>query len=951
MKLARLMFLILSFTSLGTQFVHAQTTSGSILGDVTDATGARLPGVTVKLLNQSTGAARETLTSEVGSYRFDALPPVDYTLTVELTGFSTVTRQNIKVPVATAIKIDFSLQVASTAETITVTEEVPLVETTENAVKTLIDNAKIEALPLKTRDFMNLALLAPGVVSDQSSDATGGETDSVSFGGMSERFKSMWLEGVDFNDEVTGGGSSLSSATRTQLAEEAIQEFQVMANSYSAEFGRTATGVINIVTKSGTNEFHGGGFIFRRDDRFAKPNYFARDKDVPPFNAEQYGATLGGPIVLNRTHFFGSYERRTSDRTSSIVIPATILNFVQGLGYDTRTEVSVPSKFNNYFGKLTHTFNPKHSLSFTALFDNRNVQNTQAGGTLSADSGYGDVRHSYFMTANLTSLLGSRFVNEFRFNDSYQQLFRTGTKTRPTLNFPSITFGRDQTQGRSQGNWIVSNTMSYNTAKHSIRFGFEGNVVNGHSVLNQNYQGTFDFLADQPVDPTNPATLPYRFTQGVELRKLHEWTISGYSGTGMTRNVTMYAAFVNDSFRVLRNLTLTLGLRYDLRLFKGDIGNGLPFPTDMTEQQFWVQLIEGNLRGTNYRPVPNDKKQWSPRIGLSWDPRNDGKTVIRAGAGLFHDKLVTETLRTIVGGYPGFIATNVANDSRVTNRPNTFFPNYPADRSILSEQGGSSFRIPSRTAETPYMEQYSAGVSHQLAKGLAISADYIYMYGLHFQITSHNMNARLPNGTYPLSSSQAQYLLLDTSNISKVKSLQFRVDKRFSDRFSFSSGYTYGHINEIAGGAFGGSQLSNAYDLKADFGPSGNDIRHRLTANSQYELPYGIKFGAVWQYSTGAPYNVITGNDDNRDLAITDRPAGVGYNSARGDTNTQLDLRTSKKFRIHEKAQVEVLWEMYNVFNTVNFLQYTGNMRSSLFGKPSAARDPFQGQIGAKFSF
>ena len=223
----------------------------------------------------------------------------------------------------------------------------------------------------------------------------------------------------------------------------------------------------------------------------------------------------------------------------------------------------------------------------------------------------------------------------------------------------------------------------------------------------------------------------------------------------MTRNVSMYAGFVNDSFRVRRNLTLTLGLRYDLRLFKGDIGNGLPFPTDMTEQQFWVRLIEGDLRGTNYRPVPDDKKQWSPRIGLSWDPRNDGKTVIRAGAGLFHDKLVTETLRTIVGGYPGFIATNVANDSRVTNRPNTFFPNYPTDRSILSEQGGSSFRIPSRTAETPYMEQYSAGVSHQLAKGLAFSADYIYMYGLHFQITGHNMNARLPNGTFPLRSSQA----------------------------------------------------------------------------------------------------------------------------------------------------------------------------------------------------
>ena len=951
MKRLRFSLFILLFVLAGLQKGQAQGTSGSILGDVTDATGARLPGVSVKLLNQATGATRETITTEVGSYRFDALPPVEYTLTVELTGFATVNRQNIKVPLASSVKIDFSLQVASSSETITVSEEAPLVETTENAIKTLIDNAKIQALPLKTRDFMNLALLAPGVVTDQASDAGGGETDSVSFGGMSERFKSMWLEGVDFNDEVTGGGSSLSSATRTQLAEEAIQEFQVMANSYSAEYGRTATGVINIVTKSGTNELHGGVFGFRRDERFAKPNFFARGKDVPPFDAQQYGATLGGPIVKNKTHFFGSYERRTSNRTSSVVIPSTILDFVKSLGYDTRTEVAVPSKFNNYFGKVTHSFNSKNTFSFTYLYDNRNVQNTQAGGTLAADSGYGDVRHSYFMTANLTSVLGSKMVNEFRFNDSYQQLFRTGTKKRPTLAFPSITFGRDQTQGRSQGNWILSDTMSYNTTNHSIRFGFEGNVVHGHSVLNQNYQGQFDFLVDQPVNPANPATLPYRFTQGVELRKLHDWTIDGYSGTGMTRDVTMYAAFINDSWRVRRNLTLTLGLRYDLRLFQGDIGNGLPFPTDMTEQQFWVRLIEGDLRGKNYRPVPDDKKQWSPRLGLSWDPRNDGKTVIRAGAGLFHDKLVTETLRTIVGGYPGFVATNVANDSRVTGKTNTFFPNYPTDRSILSEQGGTSFRIPSRTAETPYMEQFSAGVSHQVAKGLAVAVDYVYMHGLHFQITGHNMNARLPNGTYPLSASAAQYLLLDTSNVSKVKSLQVRVDKRFSKKVSFSTGYTYGHIKEIAGGAFGGSQLSNAYDLKADFGPSGNDIRHRLTANTQYELPFGVQFGGVWQYSTAAPYNIITGNDDNRDLAVTDRPAGVGYNAGRGDVNTQLDLRTSKKFKIKEKAQIELLWEMYNVFNTVNFLQYTGNMRSSLFGRPSAARDPFQGQIGARFTF
>src|SRR5262245_48253693 len=865
----------------------SQGSTGTILGDVTDASGARLPGATVKLLNQAIGATRETLTNEAGSYRFDALTPVDYTVTVEFPGFATITRQNVKVAVASQIKVDFKMEVATTTETINVTEQIPLVETTENAIKTFIDQSKIEELPLKTRDFIDLALLAPGVVTDQASDARGSETDSVSFGGMNERFKSVWLEGVDFNDEVTGGGSSLSSATRTQLAQEAIQEFQVMANAYSAEYGRSATGVMNIVTKSGTNDLHGNAFYFIRDDSFDKPNYFSQV--VQPFKAQQYGVTLGGPIVEDKAHFFGSYERRAADRSAAVTIPSQLVSFANQLGYDTRTDVAVPSRLSNYFGKLNYAVNSNHSVAMTWVYDRRTISNTQVGGNLSGDSGYNDKRRSFFLTTALTSLIGPNIVNELRFNRSIQTLFRDSEKTKPTLSFPAITFGRDNTQGRQQRNWILSDTMSHNIGNHSVRFGLEANIVGGNYVSSGNANGTFTFLTDQPVVAGNPATLPYRFQQGIELRlgKIDVW---GYNKSAYTRSSNIYALFINDSWRIRPNITLNAGVRYDVQFWRGDI-DGKPVPEDIPEQQFWVRMIEGDLRGQNWASAPDDLNNFSPRVGLSWDPKNDGKTVIRLGYGLFFDSLWTETLRSIVQGYPGYRATTVANDSRVTNLPNTFFPGYPTDRSILSEQGGASFRVPSNKSISPYMQQYSAGITREVRPGLGVSANYIYMYGLHFFIT-RNVNARLGvNGVCPLIAACTTLQLLDTSNISKVHSAQFQAEQRFAKGFTARVAYTLGDIKEFS------DSPNDNYNIRADWGPSGNDVRHRITSNLQYHLPYGIQLGAVAQYTSGAPYNITTGNDDNRDLATRDRPAGFGYNSGRGDTNSTIDLRTSKKIR------------------------------------------------------
>ena len=414
-------------------------------------------------------------------------------------------------------------------------------------MRTLVDTQQIASLPLKTRDFLDLTLLAPGVVADQGS-ASGGQTDSISFGGMSENYKSIWLEGVDFNDEVTGGGSALSSATRIALAQEAIQEFQVMANSYTAEFGRSASGAINILTKSGGNELHGSGFYFLPRRRLRPAELLRGD-----------GAAVQDRAV--RRH------RRRPDRAE----PALLLRLVgearqRALGAGQHPGVSIRDYVQ--LARLRHARRraghhqraqpvrqgdlPRSArttrCNATYMYDHRDLTNQQTGGNSAGDHGYDDKRRAWFLVGNLTSVLRSNLVNELRLSASHQALDRVlpaGSTSRPEIRFPTVQFGRASNvpQGRSQDNYIVTNATSLNfVAKgtHDLKFGFEANIVPTTSTINQSFNGLFEFLQDRPVVAGDPTSLPFRFTQGVELRG---------ELAALTRDVNIYSAFVNNQWR------------------------------------------------------------------------------------------------------------------------------------------------------------------------------------------------------------------------------------------------------------------------------------------------------------------------------------------------------------------------------------------------------------------
>ncbi|HYU80958.1 MAG TPA: carboxypeptidase regulatory-like domain-containing protein [Vicinamibacterales bacterium] len=929
--------------------ISAQTTTGTILGEVKDATGGSLPGVTVTALNQSNGATRETTTDALGTYRFTAMPPGTYTIKASLSGFQSATQADIRLPIASQVTVPLTLTVAGVAESVTVTQSAPLVDLTEQVVRTNIETKQIESLPLKTRDFLDLTMLAPGVVSDQGS-ASAGQTDSISFGGMSENYKSVWLEGVDFNDEVTGGGSSLSSATRIALASETIQEFQVMANSYSAEFGRSASGAINIVTKSGGNNVHGSAFYFRRDDAFEKPNYFA--ERVPPFKIEQYGATAGGPIRQNKLFYFGSWERRANNRSVQVNIPVSIRDFVNALGYDTRTDVPVTTDEHNVFAKGTYLVSGNHNVNASYMYDHRDLFNQQTGGESAGDHGYDDQRRAWFLVTNLTSVLRTSLVNELRVSLSHQGLDRVlpaGTVSRPEIRFPTVQFGRASNvpQGRSQDNYIVTNaTTMHFVAKgaHDLKFGFEANIVPTTSTINQSFNGLFEFLQDRPVVAGDPTSLPFRFTQGIELR-----------GTlaAMNRDVNIYSAFVNNQWQPRSDLTISLGLRYDFQFWRADL-NGADIPDDVPIEQFWIRHTTGDLKGQNFKPVPNDLDNFGPRLGVTWDPFGNGRTVVRGGYGIYYDQINTTTLRSVVAGYPGFITTQIANDSRSGARiPNDFFPNLPTI--TFAESVGTSFRIASPDAESPFTHQFTAGTTRQLGNEYALSFDYVYMRGEHFPVTL-NVNARRADGTFPLLASGLRLLLYEDASPIRIHQGQIRLQKRFANRLGFLLGYTVGSAKSIADNG----TPSDKYNLMADWGPTANDVRHRVVSNVIYELPYGVQIGGIVTANSAPPYNITTGTDVNRDGDNNDRPSGVDYNTGRGDRFFQTDMRLSKKFSFG-KARAEVLWEMFNLFNTVNFNNFQGNQSAAPgttatgiptgFGRPRQAFDAFQGQLGLKLMF
>lgn len=934
-RVSRVALLIAALCSMALPHAaRAQSTNATVSGTITDANGGVLPGVTVTAINQQTGLTRAVVTGERGAYQLNALPPGTYSLKAELSGFAVQTRANVVLGIGTAISMNFTMKLASLTESVTVTGAAPLVDTTTSKVSTAITPQEVDQLPLVGRQFMDLANLAPGVSIDNTTANSG--SDNVAFGGFGEEDKAEYLEGMDINDGDTRGGSGLSQASRHDFTQETVQEFQVLSTGYSVEFGRSATGVLNILTKSGTNTFHGRGYYFLRDHSFQKPNAFA--KGNPPFRQQQSGGTVGGPVRQDKAWFFLTYENDYENSSAAVNVPAFVLPIIT----DPRTNVPQPVRKNNLFGKLTTSLSGTEYLNITGLLNRETLDNQDLGGNIAGDGGDNKIYHDEFLNAGLTSTFSNNMTNEVKLavSDALKIRPQNGPLT-PEVAFPSIQYGThtNYPQNRDQKNVTLADTLHLHketgAGTHDFKFGGMFNYVKLWNYHEDTTQGIFTFLQDELPVPGEPSTYPVSFVirtkpAGVEYI-----------------NPSSYSAFAEDAWRPRSNVTVTVGVRWDgMRFYdKGAVDA----PTNMSKADFLIGFVNGTLpEGNNYKPFKNTN-DIAPRVSVAWDPNNDGKTVVRAAYGYYYGYSGDNTASRTMDAYPLGSTVTYGNDVRVSGIPNTFFPNVPPISQLAQSAGSASvFVATPGTWYDPMTIQSSIGVDRQIGPSTSFSVDYVHITGRHFLLT-YNINARLPDGTYPLVPSGITMNYNDPAGKVRSNQVQFHLTQRVFHNLSFQASYTFMRFFET-------QTPVNVQDIYANnWGPGPNDVRHRFVFSGTYQLPANFQIGAIVNATSAPPYNVITGVDNNGDRNVNDRPIVNGVMvepySARGDSYFRTDMRVSRTFKMGGARTFELLWEMDNIFNTVNYGGYNGNMKSKLFGQPTFALTPFQGQLGLRFNF
>ncbi|MCA1584959.1 MAG: TonB-dependent receptor, partial [Acidobacteria bacterium] len=650
---------------------RAQTTTATLLGTVTDAQKAVLPGAVVTSRNIETGAETTAVADANGRYRLAALRPGTYELRAELAGFASAARLGLQLFVGQEVTIDLQMALAGVAESITITAAAPLVETTKSDVSTVVDREQIDALPLNGRNFADLTRLTPDVLSN---DRIGGMQSSLS--------NTYFVDGVT-NDRAWTGGN------RSGYSSENIREFRVITQQYAAEYGQASGGVVNVVTRSGTNDFEQRLFLYHRGDNLDARNAFATAK--APFDRQQYGGFAGGPILRDRLFYFASYERTHEDQTAVVSTPVE------------RGEFPNPSDQHQIFGKGDYQLTQAHALTLRVNEDRFDAENQGVGGRNTVGYGSTSVYRNHDFYSALTSVLGSASLNELR----VQYARRPGGNIPNTPNVPQLAFASSN-QGKSSAN---------------------------------------------PQETT-------------------EWRL-GSSDFVIPNNI--YAAFVQDSWRPRPNLTLNLGVRYDYESYAG---------------------------------ILKDKNNVSPRLAVSFDPWNRGKTVLRGGGGLFQDQITLNQWLIIV--------LNVINAQEFIVLRNPGYPDpFGGTRQPPAPPNTELF---DPNMNTPYAAHLTGGMKQELGEGFALSADYVFVRG-YDQLRRRDLNAP-PNGTLVRPNpSLGRQLIHESAGEREHHALLLSAERRFGARSRFQASYTLSSTKSDFEARNSTTLPTDQYDLSADWGP------------------------------------------------------------------------------------------------------------------------------------
>jgi len=891
--------------------LFAQATTGSISGTVMDESKAILPGVTITVKNPETGFERSQMSDEQGRYRVLSLPPGPYQVTAELQGFSPVLRESLTVAIGKDLLVDVEMKVGGLSEQVTVAGETSGVSLGTTTAGGVVTTRQIAELPLNGRSFMQLATLQPGVVISRATarDFTGGfGSTQLAIAGARPEQTGYLMDGTNIADISDKAPSSLSGVL---LGVDTVQEFSVQTHGYSAEFGRAAGGIMSAVTKSGSNSVRGSVFEFFRNDSLDSRNFFATG-ELPAFRRDQFGGTVGGPILRNRMFYFGAYEglreRNAVTRFARLpnaasrqgIIPGgnVTINPLAKTYLDLLFPIPTGQDFGDGTAELAHSHQDPTDERFGVVkFD----YNLGRGSTFmvrwSRDVSETNISqsHPYFFeqvgtdtryfTAQHQHLFSSNLMNTMKFAAN-----RTGRDNDliPTIDIPrNLYFSEDPHWGAiniigtstagsiatipvdyTQDVFQLTNTLTWNKASHVVKAGFDWQKYHFDGFSYSRYGGEFRFrnLREFLTLNRGGGAQADRFTGNLP-------------GTDTFRQMRQhYAAFfVQDDWRASDNLSLNYGLRYDFvtdpKELNGQIA-GLLELADLERAPFGV------TEGTPMFNNPS-KKSFAPRLGAAWNPFGDKKMTVKGSYGIFYQPLTTSFYRgTTFRIYPYFAGVDI-------RQPPVFGPGNIA---VLAA-GVNPALVQKRSefifydVEQPFTQQWHANVERDLGHNLVAEVGYIGSKGHNLpfygdpntrpsEYGADGVKRLVPGAPLRFPSWGRIRTRINIAR-SIYHGMTMGLNKRFSDGWQFQASYTLGNAKDTwSGGQIGGSDFDNGagsatdwYDPEYEFGPSSFDVRHNFVFNAVYQLPFGRnasglagvfakgwQVGGVLQLSSGLPF-------------------------------------------------------------------------------------------------
>ena len=907
-------------------FAQETLNSASVSGRVLDPQGAVVPGALVVALQTQTHVQSETVTDQDGRFRFPYLRVGPYEVTVHLQGFSAPTR-TLTLTVGSAFDISVMLTLGNFEADITVTGDATIVEAARSQIAGTVSQDEIQTLPMNGRQFLDLALLVPGVSpTNTASTQLFAETSAVpgqgvSIGSQRNFSNNFIVDGLSANDDAAG----LSGIPYTV---DAVDQFQVVTSGGQAELGRALGGYVNVVTKSGTNVFHGDGYGYFRDDSLNAPNPLIGS--TLPMSQKQYGGSVGGPLVRNRTFFFGNVEDRRLNQSGLTTISAAAVSSINArlatVGYPgapvTTGVYANPVHTTNVLAKIDHRVSAADQLILRySEYDLGSTNARNAGGIAapSASTGVDNVDRAAAMSNIWT--LSPRVVNETRAQFSYGSLHALPSDlVGPAVSIAGVaTFGTQSGSPHARLNKLyeVVDNLTYQAGPHALRAGADFLFNDDEITYPRSFRGSYSF-----------STLA-NFFAGIYNNAGYTQTF-GRSVVAQTNpNLGVY---VQDEWKASPALTINAGVRYDLQ---------------------WLESIR------------TDTNNVAPRIGFAWTPTSSRHTILRSSAGLFYDRV---PLRAVANAL--LSANNTSDVANLQQNSISLTPGQagaPVFPNLLAAPQ-PSVTLPNLTTMNPnmrnaYSRQAAVEIERQVGERLTVSAGYQYTRGFDLII---QVNQNVPgcvaagtnNGCRPVSSyaNNSQY---SPSAASAYHGVHVSVVQRPAAWGSYRVTYTLSKAMDNVGEFFFSSPI-DPFDIDRDWGRSDDDQRHRLVLDGAINVG-GFQISGLLQSYSSLPLNITSGVTTVQGTA--GRPvvngAFIERNAGEGPDFFSLSARLSRRFHLGSRAWVDALVEGFNLTNRTNVVSLNGNFGagaypaspSATFGQITAVGDPRAFQLGLRAGF